>query len=174
MTTQTDEALRVRNYLQSQGERYTFTELWLRFVKARITLIDSVADVSQEQADFRPDEDEWSISEVLHHITTSSGRGAEVVESLTRGEIPTPDRIDPPRETSTATIEELRNNLTDDSIAWSAMIGRLPPAPSTEPTMPHTFFGELHARAWFLFQRVHDLDHAGQVGVNKASPGYPA
>ena len=27
--------------------------------------------------------------------------------------------------------------------------------------------GELHARAWLLFQRVHDMDHAGQVEKNR-------
>ena len=75
MTTGSDMGERVRSYLLSQGERYTFAEIWVRFAKARLELIDSVSEVDQGQADFRPDVDEWSISEVLNHVVTSSGDG---------------------------------------------------------------------------------------------------
>ena len=169
MTTGSDEGERVRSYLISQGERYTFAEIWVRFVKARIALIDSVAGIDQEQADFRPDVDEWSISEVLNHLVTSSEKVSEVVETLSRGVTPSPGRIDPPREESSLSIDDLRERLTLDSLKWSALVERLPPAPSTAPTAQHPFFGELHARAWLLFQRIHDTDHAGQVEKNKVA-----
>ena len=167
MTTGSDEGERVRSYLLSQGETYTFAEIWVRFAKARIALIDSVSEVDQSQADFRPDVDEWSISEVLDHLVISSGRVSEIVAALSRGATPSPGRIDPPREETSLGIDELRERLTLDSLRWSALVERLPPAPSTVLTAPHPFFGELHARAWLLFQRVHDMDHAGQVEKNK-------
>ena len=167
MTTGADEGERVRSYLLSQGERYTFAEIWVRFAKARIALIDSVTGVDQELADFRPDTGEWSISGVLDHLVISSEKVSEVVDALSRGVTPRPGRIDPPREETTLSIEELRERLTLDSLRWSALVEGLPPAPSTAPTAPHPFFGELHARAWLLFQRVHDMDHAGQVEKNK-------
>jgi hypothetical protein len=34
-------------------------------------------------------------------------------------------------------------------------------------------FGDLRARAWYLFQRAHDLDHAGQIAEVKAAARYP-
>ena len=169
MTTGSDEGERVRSYLLSQGERYTFAEIWVRFAKARIALIDSVAEVDQEQADFRPDASEWSISEVLNHLVISSGKVSEIVAALSRGATPSPGRIDPPREETSLGIDELRERLTLDSLRWSALLERLPPSPSTALTAPHSFFGELHARAWLLFQRVHDMDHAGQVEKNKVA-----
>ena len=172
MSTQTEEA-RVRSYLQSQGERHTFAELWTRLIKARVSVMEAAEGVTQEQADFRFHPDEWSISETLHHLATSSGRVAELVESLSRGEVLDTGRIDPPREDTALSIEELRTLLRDDAIAWTALTHRLPPSPPTAPTAPHSFFGELHARAWYLFQRVHDLDHAGQIAKNKAAEGYP-
>ncbi len=173
MATQNDEALRVRSYLFSQGERYTFAELWPRMMKARMSVIDAAEGVTQAQAEFRPDADEWSVAEVLHHLTVSSARVAEVIEALSRGEEIAPRRIDPPREETSLSVERLREMLRDDAIAWSAMTHRLPPSPPTAPTAPHMIFGELHARAWYLFQRVHDLDHAGQIAKNKAAAGYP-
>ena len=169
MTTGPDEVERVRSYLLSQGETYTFAEIWVRFAKARLELIDSVSEVDQGQADFRPDVDEWSISEVLNHVVASSGRVSGIVEALANGASPSPGIIDPPREKTALSIEELRERLTLDSLRWSALVERLPPAPSTVLTAPHPFFGELHARAWLLFQRVHDIDHAGQVEKNKVA-----
>ena len=173
MTTQAEESRRIHSYLQSQGERYTFSELWSRLIRARITVMDSVEGVTQEQAEFRFDPDEWSISEVLHHLLTSSERVAETVEGLSRGQPMSLGRIDPPREETTATIGELTTRLREDSIAWSALTQRLPASPPTVPTAPHPVFGELHARAWYLFQRVHDLDHVGQIEKNKQAEGYP-
>ena len=173
MTTQAEEFQRIHSYLQAQGERYTFSELWARQIRARITIMDSVEGVTQEQAEFRPDPDEWSIAEVLHHLLTSSERVAETVDALSRGESINPGRIDPPREETSQTIGELTEKLREDSIAWTALTQKLPASPPTEPTAPHSMFGELHARAWYLFQRVHDLDHAGQITKNKQSPCYP-
>ena len=100
-------------------------------------------------------------------MVTSSERVSRVVEALSRGVTPSPGRIDPPREETSLGIDELRERLTLDSLRWSALVERLPPAPSTVLTAPHPFFGELHARAWLLFQRIHDMDHAGQVEKNK-------
>ena len=173
MTTQADEFERIHSYLQAQGQRYTFSELWSRLIRARVTAMDVVEGVTQEQAEFRPDPDEWSIAEVLHHLLTSSEKVAATVEALSRGETINPGRIDPPREETTQTIGELTEKLRADSIAWTALTQRLPDTPPTEPTAPHSMFGELHARAWYLFQRVHDLDHAGQIAKNKQSYGYP-
>ena len=173
MTTQADEFERIHSYLQAQGQRYTFSELWSRLIRARVTVMDVVEGVTQEQAEFRPDPDEWSIAEVLHHLLTSSEKVATTVEALSRGEAINPGRIDPPREETTQTIGELTEKLRADSIAWTALTQRLPDTPPTEPTAPHSMFGELHARAWYLFQRVHDLDHAGQIAKNKQSYGYP-
>ena len=56
--------------------------------------MDAVEGVTQEQAEFRPDPDEWSIAEVLHHLLTSSERVAETVEALSsrRVDQPGPNR----------------------------------------------------------------------------------
>ncbi len=173
MTTQNEEARRVRSYLLAQGEKYAFTEMWPRLMKARLEVIAAVDSVSQEQADFTTDPDEWSIAEVLHHLITSSARVAETVESLAHGNQPATRAIDPPRESAELGIAELRQQLTKDSLAWCALTERLPTQPNLEVTAPHPFFGELHTGGLYLFQRVHDLDHVGQISKNKSATGYP-
>ena len=173
MTTMDAEAQRVRSYLLAQGEKYAFTELWPRLIKARLEVIAAVDGVSQEQADFTFDPEEWSIAEVVHHVLTSSARVATTIEAIANGNEPPERAIDPPREAATLSIAELRERLTKDALAWCALTERLPTQPNLDVTAPHPIFGQLHAGGLYLFQRVHDLDHVGQIAKNKNAPGYP-
>lgn len=173
MTTDTNETDRVRQYLRTQGEKYPFQELWMRVVKARMQLLDSLDGVSDDQAAFKIDENEWSILEVLTHVLTSSANVAKLVEALANGQPRPADDIEPPREGTDRTITEMRDLLLKDSVAWGALTDRLPEPPSFEVEARHPFFRQLHSRAWYLFQRVHDLDHAQQIAKNKQAVAYP-
>jgi hypothetical protein len=168
---------RVRGYLWSQGEKYDFAELWRRMIAARLELLDALDGVTDEQAGFKPSPDDWSIREVAQHILKSSRGTRGLVERLAAGESPRQgdDRVfETPREATDAPIASLRDELLHDGIAWCVATEQLPPRPPLEPTAPHMMFGELHARAWYLFERVHDVDHANQIKAVKGAEGYPA
>ena len=62
----TPEQERIRKYLIGQGSKYSFEELWTRSASSRLQMIDEIQGLTQEQADFSFDEDEWTIAEVLH------------------------------------------------------------------------------------------------------------
>lgn len=174
MANQTTERERIRGYLLSQGERYGYFEIWSRCVRARLEVLDSLQGVSDEQARFKPDDNEWSISEVALHVLNGSRRVARLVELLAEGQPASSDRIDPPHEEANLKVGELHSLLLRDTVRWSALTERLPDPPSFEVTALHGFFGELHSRAWYLFQRVHDLDHYRQIEAIKKTPGYPS
>jgi hypothetical protein len=38
---------------------------------------------------------------------------------------------------------------------------------------PHPAFGQLDVLQWIAFQRLHGMDHMGQIEKNKADAGYP-
>ncbi len=174
MANQTTERERVRGYLLSQGERYGYFEIWSRWIKARLEVMDSLQGVGDDQARFRPADGEWSISEVALHVLNGSRRVARLVELLAEGQPASSDRIDPPHEETNLTVEELHSQLLRDTVKWSALTERLPDSPSFEATALHSFFGELNSRAWYLFQRVHDLDHYRQIEAIKETQGYPS
>jgi uncharacterized damage-inducible protein DinB len=176
MTTPEQQAEfdRMHGYYVSQGERYTFSELWPRAVKARLELIDSLEGVTDAEAAWSPSPDDWSIKEVALHILNGSRSARRVVQALSAGDTADSSNIDPPRKTTDASMDELRTQLHEDAIEWSAATRDLPPTPPLEPTAPHSMFGDLHARAWYLFQRTHDLDHRNQIEAVKAAEGYPA
>lgn len=164
---------RMRGYYLAQGEKYSFKELWPRAMKARLDLLDALDGVTDDQAGWAPSTRDWSIKEVALHILKNSRSTRRLVRALSAGERGDTSGIEPPRETTAATIEELRVQLRDDGIEWAATLLDLPPAPPLTPTAPHSMFGELHARAWYLFQRTHDQDHRGQIDQVKAATGYP-
>jgi uncharacterized damage-inducible protein DinB len=172
-TDQQAEFDRMHSYYVSQGERYTFSELWLRGVQARLELLQSLDKVGDSEAEWSPSAEDWSIKEIAHHILGSSRSTLRLVQALSAGESGDSSATDPPRETTDVSMDQLREELRDDGIEWSAVTRELTPTPPLEPTAPHSWFGELHARAWYLFQRTHDLDHKGQVESVKAAAGYP-
>lgn len=179
MTTDARQAEydRLHGYLTSQGERFACIELWRRVVAARLELLDALDGVTEGQASFKPSPDDWSIGEIALHILRGSRGTRGLVERLAAGQAPSStDRgvFEPPKEETVASIASLREDLLRDGVTWCVTTEQLPPRPAVEPTAPHTMFGELHARAWYLFERVHDLDHANQIKAVKAAPGYPA
>lgn len=168
------EYARMHQYYDTQGQKYSFKELWPRAMKARLQLLDELDGVTDVQAEWSPAPEEWSIKEVALHILNNSRSTRRVVRALSAGQSTDTAGIEPPRETTSATVEELRNELRDDGIEWSAVVLDLLPQPPLTPTARHSMFGELHTRAWYLFQRTHDLDHQGQIDKVKAAPGFPS
>ncbi|MCY3918586.1 MAG: DinB family protein [Chloroflexi bacterium] len=168
------ESARVSSYLLAQGEKHSWLELWPRVVKGRLDFLDAIAGVSEEQAAFHPQAGDWSIQEVAQHVLTSSQAVAGLIEALVAGKAgPDVANADRARELASASLAELRRELLRGSVDFSAIGTRFPDDASLEPTAPHPFFGPLHCRAWFLFQRVHDQDHARQVQAIKQAAGYP-
>ena len=169
----TEEQQRVRGYLLSQGERYSWYELWRRVAPARLQLLDALDGVTDEQAAFIPDEGEWSIGEVAQHILKGSRGNLALVERLATGEDASSEGVEPPREPAELSIAEAREEILLSGVGLSALPLRLPEPPPLDPVAPHVFFGDLHCKAWYLFQRIQDTDHAGQITAAKAADGYP-
>ena len=178
-TISTDEVQRVSGYLLAQGEKYRWLELWPRVVSGRIEFINSLNRVTSEQAAWKPGAEDWSIEEVAQHVLDGSRRNADMIRNLSFGREPNlgPQgigAIDPAQRAADLNWPELVNALLEDSRIFGNVIDGLPEPPSFEPRPAHPFFGPLHSRAWFMFQRVHDLDHVNQVNEIKESEGYPA
>lgn len=169
-----DEVGRVRGYLLAQGEKYSWLDLWPRVIAGRLDFLDAITDVNSEQAAFQPGGDVWSIAEVGHHVLQASRNVQKVVRSLSAGGAAPAGNVDPPREPARAPWDSLSHSIREDSVRLAALIDGLPEPPSFDAMSPHPFFGDLHARAWYLFQRVHDQDHAQQVLANKSIDAYPS
>ena len=178
-TISQDELSRVSSYLNGQGQKYRWVELWPRVVTARVELLDTFRGVSAEQAAWKPAPEDWSIEEVAQHVLDGTRNCATLVTALSNGRDPEAGpqgigAIDPAQRAADLPFSELVLELHENARAFANVIEGLPEPPQFEPTSAHPFFGDLHGRAWYLFQRVHDLDHVGQINAIKQTEGYPA
>ena len=165
------DAQRVRDYLVGFAERRDWVDLWPRFIAERGALLLKIERVTEEQADFKPDPDVWSIREVITHLLAVSRAGMRRVEDLVAGREASSSDASP---SVPDTFAELRGHLVEHSVRYTSLLERLPPSPNYSMTSPHGAFGELNSRSWFLFERVHDTDHVKQLGEVMSADGYPA
>lgn len=172
-TPQNEEFSRIQSYLNAQGAKYAHSEIWERVIRARLKLIDTLNGVNETQSKWNPEENEWSVSEITIHLLKSSHNVRNTVIRLSQNLETDAANIEPPRASTNLTIDEIIIQLREDLMEWSSAIRSLPTEPPLEPTSSHSMFGELHARAWHMFQRLHDTDHMNQIKSVKETLGFP-
>ena len=169
-----DVRQRLVAYLEHQAEKDAPALIEL-IEEARGRLAALLDGVSAEQAAFRHAPDQWSIADVLRHVTAAEEHVAPVVESLARGAVPesrrttgsqTPEEGQP-LEVLIERLRAARAELLKTVQGW-------PSEPDLSSKSEHPFFGLLNCKAWVAFQRLHDADHLGQIEQIKAAEGYPA
>jgi len=159
-----DEAKRIRSYLQAQGAKLPPAALVDRVQAAMDDLRLALDAVPADRMAERPAPDDWSADEVMAHVLDS---GAHFATSITRA-------ID--GEAGLALRERTGSGAAPHHTAaeWSARLRaerqplfdrvlRADPGAHLEPVIEHPFFGMLNWREAVLFLRIHDLDHARQI-----------
>ncbi len=160
------EVERVRGYLVAQANKLSLPELVAKVRADTAPLRDVAAAVPAERFHKRPGPDDWSAAEVLTHVLTMNEHGATSIEGiLDSGAVP-------PRIDDTLKHEE-RAELKTAADYWRVfaarreqLYDRILRAAGDEHldvTIQHPIFGPLNWREWFLFMRVHDLDHMRQI-----------
>jgi len=161
----TDEQTRIRGYLQTQGAKQTPAEIVAKVEAAMADLAKAARAVPAARFAERPEPEEWSANEVLAHVVAADTYFGGGIVAILEG------RAAPPRgggrgfenaplRTVDAWLEILRGQrqpLFDRARAAD-------PAARLDVTIEHPFFGPLNWRETLLFTRLHDLDHAGQLG----------
>ncbi len=173
----------IRGRLLARGAEAGWPELWPEVVAARGVLLDAIAAISEEQAAWKPSPDAWSIAETIRHLLPSSDGVIAIIEALTAGRDPGADTpYDSPGDVTahevapafSGSFSALRDAFRDDSIAFAALPARLPANADLDRTFLHMYFGELPARAWFAFQRIHDGAHLRQIEAIIAGDAFPS
>lgn len=164
---------RVVSYLVHQATKEA-AGLRALIERERTRLLGLLEGLSEAQASWTPQPDQWSVKEVLRHVLAAERNVIEVVTSLAAGVIPEgkreTGRQDPDES---ATLGDLVERLREERQRLLAFLRSLPPSADLSVTFPHPFFGLLNCKGWVAFQRVHDGDHIGQIESIKAAEGFP-
>ncbi|HUF53760.1 MAG TPA: DinB family protein [Dehalococcoidia bacterium] len=132
--------------------------------------------VSDIQAEFSPAPGEWTTKEVVTHFLLATASVNDQVRQITAGHDPgqlasaAPDE----RPEKTMPVAELSAKTTAIFDEIAALTRSLEGNPNLEKAFPHPAFGQLNILEWIAFQRMHGMDHMGQIDKNKADAGYPA
>ena len=175
MTTRelTEDQQRIRGYMFAQGEKYSWFELLPRVLETRIQLLQALDGVTDEQANMRPETsiDEWSIREAMDHAVSVAQSALRNTQRLALGETDDSVYEEPPRPDAPRQMSELRALLLQNTVELVGLPARMPVDPPLEPMATHGNFGDLHCKAWYIFFRVHEVDHVNQITKIRQSLG---
>jgi hypothetical protein len=171
--------------------------LWDELQGVRASLLAEVDGLSQRQADWKPSEREWSIGEILHHLTLAEVATGKLTTKLVReadaGGVPAvfphdltafaalPERAAGPAEapapvwpTHGRPIGELRSGLVTTRARSRESIEKLARVDPRRLVFMHFRLGDLDLAQWWRLQAEHDAVHLEQIRHVKRAPGFPA
>ncbi len=171
-------------------------KLWNDLEAVRADVLREVDGVSQRQADWRPSEKEWSLGEIIHHLTVAEVATGKLTTKLTReaeaagtlrpfpGELagfkPLPAWPAGPSEAPPVVwpehgkpIAELIAGMKATRERSRASIDKLATVDPRTLVFKHFRLGDLDLGQWWLLQAHHDGVHLEQLRAVKAAAGFP-
>ncbi len=159
-----EEMQRIRSYLVAQGAKLSPAALVEKVRAAMGDLRTAALAVPAERFGERPEPEEWSGNEVMAHVLAAdsyfSGGIRRALEGLPPGPRTEGRGIEgAPRRPA----EEWCLMLQAQREAVFIRVLAADPAAAPDFRIEHPMFGPLTWREALLFNRLHDLDHAGQL-----------
>src|SRR5258708_27632985 len=148
----------------------------------RHALLESVKDLSQEQLNFKPSAEEWSVGEVLRHLNVLEGRvsmllAKKLQEATAAGIGPDPDELsvlncldqfpiaEPTIKVKAPALvapehgvdkQVLLAGLSETRAMLLKAVEAVSDVDLSKLTFPHPFFGELNMYQWTLAVGKHE------------------
>ena len=162
--------------------------------KEFLSLVDGL---TEEQWNYKPGPDRWSVGETAEHIVLAEGGlfgGVERAvaappnpdwEAKTRGKTEFLEKVMVDRSHKAQAPEAIvpHGKLTHEEVIQRYKAGRAKTLkfaeetvlPLKEHTADHPFpvFGTLNAYQWLIYIPLHNMRHDQQIAEVKASPGFP-
>jgi len=169
--------------------------LWNDLQAVREELLKEVEGLSQAQADWRPSERDWSVGEILHHLTLAEINTGKLTTKLTREAVQAgkllpfsselqafePLPASPPgpaeappfvRPEKGQPVGQLLANMKATRERSRESIEKLGTWDPRALTWEHFRLGALNLAQWWMLQAQHDRDHLQQLRAVKATPGF--
>jgi hypothetical protein len=169
--------------------------IWHELEANRARVLSEVEGLSQAQVDWRPTAGDWSVGEIVHHLTLAEVATGKLTSKLLK-------------EAGTAVAPFPADLAAFAALPpWPAGPREAPPLVRPEPGHPgdelvaalkaarersrqsierlggvdprplrfrHFALGDLDLAQWWMLQARHDADHLDQLRRLKAAPGFPA
>ena len=167
--------------------------LWDELERARADVLHEADGLSQRQADWRPSAHEWSVGEIIDHLTLAEINTGKLTTKLLKeapagmafpsdltefAPVPAgpPGRAEAPPVVWPAAgkpIAELIATMKATRDRSRQSVERLAQCDPRRLTFKHFRLGEMDLGQWWRLQASHDLSHLQQLREVKAAPGFP-
>jgi hypothetical protein len=168
--------------------------LWDDLQAVRAEILNEVEGLSQSQLDWRSGEGDWSVGEIIHHLTLAEVSTGKLTSKLFKEAGPSlpsfpadltafaplppwpPGPAEAPpvvRPESGHRRDELISTFKSTRERSRQSVERLGTGDPRTLRWSHARLGELDLAQWWLLQAHHDRDHLRQLRVVKAAPGFP-
>ena len=175
-------------------------ELVDRISYQRDKLLESVSGLTDAQLNHKAAETEWSISDVLNHVSLTDEANAKLTSNfLKRARATSPPSDPSPSESVINSMDEIFPRMNEAKFQAPEFVTPHPHAPVDESmarlkssrermlanveqldgldlsglTFAHPFAGALNAYQWILMAGAHEARHAAQIKRMKSQPGFP-
>ncbi|HVQ75562.1 MAG TPA: DinB family protein [Candidatus Binatia bacterium] len=168
--------------------------LWRDLESVRAEVLKEVEGLSQGQADWRPGLEDWSVGEIVHHLTLAEVATGKLSSKLLKeagaqaGPFPTdlaalnplpPQPAGPAeapegvRPTRGEPIDRLLSDMKGARERSRQTLERLATVDVRTMRWRHGRLGELDLGQWWTLQAWHDGDHLQQIRTLKGGSGFP-
>jgi hypothetical protein len=168
--------------------------LWDDLESVRARLLKEIEGLSQAQADWRTGDKDWSIGEIVHHLTLAEVGTGKVTSKVLKdagdavkpfpaelkgfmplatpsgGRAEAPPAVWPERGKPLSGLVADMKAARERSRQSIERLGAVDPRPLT---FPHPRLGPLDLAQWWMLQAWHDGTHLEQLRGVKAAPGFP-
>jgi hypothetical protein len=171
-------------------------QLWDDLQAVRADVLREAEGLSQAQADWKPGEKDWSVGEIIDHLTIAEVATGKLTTKLTReaeaagASAPFPADLtafrplppDPPGPAEAPPvvwpghgkpIGELIATMKATRERSRQSIEKLGAVDPRRLTFKHGRFGDLDLGQWWVLQGAHDGIHLAQLREVKSAPGFP-
>ena len=169
--------------------------LWNDLQSVRTRLLREVEGLSQAQADWCTSDQDWSVGEIVHHLTLAEIGTGKVTSRVLRdagetvkpfpadlkafaplstpagGRAEAPQGVWPERGKPFPGLVAEMKAARERSRQSIERLGAVDPRPLT---FPHPRLGALDLAQWWTLQAWHDGIHLEQLRGVKSAPGFPS
>jgi len=171
--------------------------LWTELQSVRDEVLKEAEGLSQRQADWKPSEKDWSVGEVLHHLTIAEIATGKLTTKLTReaqaagapARFPAdlavfsalPEAPPGPAEAPPVVwpeygkpIDDLISTMRATRERSRQSIEKLATVDPRPLVFKHFRLGDLDLAQWWKLQAQHGGIHLAQIRDVKRAPGFPS
>ncbi len=163
---------RVRSYLAAQSAKLSAAEVAARVQEAADEFMAPLPAVPEEKRRVAPAPGEWSVAEIVDHVTLTLEEVDELIRQLSSGIVPSqPMTIGVEPLNAARPLDDLLDRLQRGQTRLMKLLAKPAIEKYAELRVSESLFGQVNAKGYALILRLHYRSHLEQIRKTLAAIG---